>query len=353
MDDLFPQSYKYSWSSATSGISLKDYLAKFRPSMVEFNGTNPWIWVSKDEDPESGLSNQHLAMEHGSGILKDITERIESIKNDPSIPTRSNKKTGARSKKEVREELQASAAEKFKAIAQKHHYTCGKWLIFASPEKVDMIWSSIATSLIEGPLVDTPAFRAKVATTPPGAAPDYRHLICLYLPDVYDKDTVTKVMKILLRNHALILSGVKSDLYTMLGIDSKHPSGISSTIWKNKDILSEKEMQELKNEFFAGLSRKKNTTNDQATTKADAGASATPATSAAVAASSKLKPKKKRKDAFASDDEDGDDEEKQRKVELAKKKKAASGGAKRAKDDEEDDEDDVQEQPKRKSAKRS
>lgn len=37
--------------------------------------------------------------------MEEITEKVEAIKNDASIPMRSNKKTGAKSKKEVREEV--------------------------------------------------------------------------------------------------------------------------------------------------------------------------------------------------------------------------------------------------------
>lgn len=37
-------------------------------------------------------------------------------------------------------------------------------------------------------------------------------------------------MKVLLRHHGMNLSGVKSNLYTALGIDSKHASGLPSTV---------------------------------------------------------------------------------------------------------------------------
>ena len=130
--------------------------------------------------------------------------------------------------------------------------------------------ASAPASLIEGPLSQTNAYLAKVATSPQNALEHYQHILCLYLPDVYDKDNVTavsyavpegrlvldpseisyfQVMRILLRNHGLSLSGVKSNLYTEIGrfycfyprtcsitnscvpgVDSKHPSGIQSTV---------------------------------------------------------------------------------------------------------------------------
>ena len=46
-------------------------------------------------------------------------------------------------------------------------------------------------SLASGPLSSTSAFCAKVATSPENAAPGYQHVICVYIPDVYDKEDVT------------------------------------------------------------------------------------------------------------------------------------------------------------------
>ena len=72
-----------------------------------------------------------------------------------------------------------------------------------------MIWSSIAcsscfpdicsnltvkaASLVSGPLHSTPAYLAKVATTPGQEIANYQHVICVYIPDVYDKASVTEV----------------------------------------------------------------------------------------------------------------------------------------------------------------
>jgi hypothetical protein len=108
----------------------------------------------------------------------------------------------------------------------------------------------LTASVVSGPLAATCAFSVKVATSPADGGSS-QHLICVYMPDVYDKDAVTEVMnmkfdsksylcltdapapqvmKVLLRNHGLNLSGVKSNMYTALGIDSKHPSGLPSTV---------------------------------------------------------------------------------------------------------------------------
>ncbi|KAH9485488.1 UPF0696 protein C11orf68-like protein [Psilocybe cubensis] len=291
----FPQEeYKYSWNPSSSML-LQDFLTKFKPSMVQNDGSKPWIWVRGSENPKSSQDYAEAYAE-ASELLKKVTEKVESIKNDESIPTRSNKKTGAKSKKEVREQVQAEATEQLKEIAIKHGYVCGKWLIFAAADKVDQIWSAIAKSLVSGPLHATPAYLAKVSTSPQHETPNAQHLICVYLPDVYDKASVTEVMKLLLRNHGVNLSGVKSDLYTHIGIDSKHPSGVPST--------------DLKNAFFAELNASKSLPKSEAAKATIVNASdcndENTQSKDEVKPKPKPKPKLKRKmdDPFASEEEE-------------------------------------------------
>jgi len=329
-EDIIPKGYSYAWSE-DSDLSINDFLTKYKPSMVQDDGTKPWIWVM-GPSPSSTDKNVDSALEEATALLKEVTEKVENIKNDASIPTRSNKKTGAKSKKEVREEVQGQATDELKAISIRHGFVSGKWLIFAPSDKVDMIWSNLATSLISGPLSSTNAFEAKVATSPKTETPNYQHVICLYMPDVYDKDAVTEVMKILLKNHGMNLSGVKSNLYTGIGLDSKHASGIPSTVWKNTALLKDAEIKELKDEFFANL----NTVKPKPAEKSEDKASSKP---------KKLVPKKKAvdDDPFASDNDVGAEDSEQKKKGKGKMDNKHVG-AKRAKDS--DDEED--ERPKKK-----
>ncbi|KAJ6624305.1 translation initiation factor eIF 4e-like domain-containing protein [Mycena sp. CBHHK59/15] len=341
-EDALPTKYAYAWTAA-SDIPLPDFLTKYKPSMIQNDGTKPWIWVSRGI-PAREDEGQEAALEEASVLLKEVTARVESIKNDASIPTRSNKKTGAKSKKEVREEVQAQAADKFKEVATRHGYVSGKWLVFAPADRVDAIWSSLATSLISGPLAVTCAWRAKVATSPADADVSTQHLICLYMPDVYDKPAVTDVMRILLKNHGLSLSGAKANLYTALGLDSKHPSGVPSTTWKNAALLPEAESKALKDAYFAEL----------ATAKAVPKPAADKPDGATAKAKPRLQKKKVDDDPFASDDE-GEKEAAAAKKALpqpAPKKTAgplpkAKAAEKRPKDSDDEEE---EERPKKKKA---
>ncbi|KAF9485978.1 hypothetical protein BDN70DRAFT_366948 [Pholiota conissans] len=331
-DDILPDAYKYSWN-AQSDLSLQDFLAKYRPSMIQNDGTKPWIW----------------AIEEATNLLKEITEKVENIKNDDSIPIRSNKKTGTKSKKELREQVQADAAEKLKEIAIRNGFVHGKWLIFAPAEKVDAIWSSIASSIVSGPLHSTPAYLTKVSTSSEDENSRGQHLICVYFPDVFDKAKVTEVMKVLLRNHGATLSGVKADLYTHIGIDSKHPSGIPSTIWKNAAIISEKEAKELKDAYFAELAANKQAETSAAETIAEAKSDTTSADKTSKEPLKKAAPKPKLKKKVNSDPfGDSDDDDEPAKAELLKKANTKpQADKKRAQEDADSDEDD-EERPKKK-----
>ncbi|RDX49251.1 hypothetical protein OH76DRAFT_541862 [Lentinus brumalis] len=290
-EDSIPESYTYKWTPK-SATTLQEFLGK-------------WLWVAKAEQEVSqSEKGAEAAIEEANKYLADVTECVQKIQTDDSIPVRANKKKGLKSKKELREEVQHEATGKLKEISVKHGYVSGKWLIFASPDKVDMIWNSIANSLVSGPLSATSAFLAKVATSPQNDTSNYSHLICVYMPDVYDQDKVTEVMKVLLRNHGQSLMGVKTNLYTSIGLDSKHPSGISSTVWKNTALMKDSEIKQLKDEYYAELSSSKTAAVEEATAKT---------VTAGVTANPKAKPKLKKKagadDPFASDDEAGKEDE--------------------------------------------
>lgn len=355
-EDGLPSSYKYAWSKDAE-LSLPDFLTKFKPSMVQNDGTKPWIWVRGSDSSVEDVGVED-AIKEASEYLNEVTEKIENVKNDESIPLRSSKKTGAKSKKEVREQIQAEASKKLEEIAVSHGYLSGKWLIFASSDKVDMIWSNIATSIVSGPLSSTSVYLAKVATSPESETSNAQHLICVYMPNVYDKESVTEVMKLLLRNHGVNLSGVKSNLYTSIGIDSKHASGIQSTIWKNSNLIPESESKALKDAFFANLS----TPQAVAPVKSDVQAAEVPTTS-------KVKPKLKLRKKVDDNPFESDNEE----PETVPAKKSVTNKAKKSETDNKepppapepkkggvkvkakrasssDDEDDEEERPKKKRA---
>ncbi|KAF8622655.1 hypothetical protein AX15_006766 [Amanita polypyramis BW_CC] len=192
-DDIPPQSsYPYYWSEGSES-SIDEFVTKYRPSMVQNDGTKPWLWVEGSESKFYSDVGREPATLEAIDLLKGCTAKIENIKTNKSIPLRSNKKSGAISKRELREWLQKEATEELKRIAIKHNYFTGKWLIFAPADKVDTIWATLAGSLVSGPLASSSARLAKVSINPDTETSHYRHVIYLYIPNVYDKNDVTAV----------------------------------------------------------------------------------------------------------------------------------------------------------------
>ncbi|VDC00333.1 unnamed protein product [Peniophora sp. CBMAI 1063] len=316
-EDEKPQgSYPYMWSP-TSETSITEFTSKHKPSMIQDDGTKPWIWVQSGRAPARTDENVAEAVEEATVLVEEVQEKVQKIQDDPDIPIRSNKKKGTKSKKELRELEQAQASERLKELSTKHGYVSGKILVFCPNERVDATWKSVAESLVDGPLAKTASYLAKVATCPVVDTHNSQHVLCIYVPDVYDQTAVTEVLRVLFRQHGIAPNGVKSNLYTSIGLDSKHPSGIQSTVWKNTALLPDTEIKALKEAYFNELSEAKNvssTTAEEATTAADDATKDTKPASKAKA--TKSGPKLKRKpagDPFASDSDSDEPKKKARK----------------------------------------
>ncbi|KAF8740477.1 hypothetical protein RHS02_04581, partial [Rhizoctonia solani] len=261
--------YEYSWKPS-AGMSIDEFLQKYKPTMVLDDGTKPWIWVRRlEHEPLDSVNRSDIdgtrsdtsIIERGQKLLEDYTGRIENIQKDESIPVRANKKKGLRSKKEIREETATEATEKFKHLCQESGLTSGKLLavfvclffvciltllfrlFFVQAEHIDGAFSRMARDLITGALSKTPAFCLKVATTPGDVLPNHRYLICLYLPDLYDRAAAAEVLRTVCQSTGIRPNSAKTDLYTMIGLDSKHPSGIKSTIWNPTDLIPDIELK--------------------------------------------------------------------------------------------------------------
>jgi hypothetical protein len=137
-------------------------------------------------------------------------------------------------------------------------------MLFPGPDNVDRVWGQVARSIAHGPLRDAGVYTAKVAPTSTGGEEQRSYLICIYFNDVYDEALVRKVsrvkkrlhltltgeiMTILLTEHGLESNSVKSNLYTLLGIDSNHPSKLRSTIWRPNEVIPVDEIKSLKEQY--------------------------------------------------------------------------------------------------------
>ncbi|KAK4688821.1 hypothetical protein P7C73_g1295, partial [Tremellales sp. Uapishka_1] len=242
--------FAYYWTPESS-VSIEEFIKKGRPSIVT-NDMADWIWVrgtpGDKKDPEEDV-NQGAVLEEAERSLIDLERRLDMIEKDGNIPIRAKK--GVKGKKAMRDEAYDETTKKLKELSIRSKWTAGKWLLFPKHEDVDAVFATIGISVAKGPLREAGVMLTKVAPSPlsfdgqPGP-----HLICLYIENVYDLAVVKKVLEVLLTQHGLEPSAVKSDLYTVAGIDSNHPTKLRSSIWRpNEVITSQDTIKELKAQF--------------------------------------------------------------------------------------------------------
>ncbi|KZT51984.1 hypothetical protein CALCODRAFT_502833 [Calocera cornea HHB12733] len=244
-DSETSEMYRYRWTPSHE-LSLERFLSKYKPSRTKDDGRHPWIWI------ERPVAESHLwdegAADMARGILAEATEKVLEIKRDRAVPWHADGETGVRSKQELQEEVRAQAVIDIERICRESGATCGKWIFFVPRHRIDRVWLRLARSVVEGDLATTVAWEAKVSTVRTDDT-DKQHLICLYLPNIYEKKAATEVLEVLVGQVGLTPMHAKPDMYTHIGLYTKHPSGIRPTIWKAKDLLSEEALQELQNEY--------------------------------------------------------------------------------------------------------
>ncbi|BEJ16884.1 hypothetical protein CspHIS471_0602850 [Cutaneotrichosporon sp. HIS471] len=244
---------KYHWAPS-GGMSIDDFLKKYKPSVLDKTDA-PWIWVetrAARDDPEAENNARVKAIGKGQVVLDEVTKRVAAIEKDDKIPVRGKK--GVLSKKQMRDEAQKKAADALREISLESGCTDGKWMSFPRTESVDAVWAKVARSVAYGPLRDAGVTMAKVATLDLMARDMGTHAVLISVDNIYDKDMVTKVLVSLLEDHGIDPSASKSDLYTLLGIDSKHASGMRSSIWRSNELI--KDVKALKAKYKPGSEKK-------------------------------------------------------------------------------------------------
>ncbi|KZP00491.1 hypothetical protein CALVIDRAFT_277603 [Calocera viscosa TUFC12733] len=245
VDSETSDEYIYSWTPEHE-LSIDEFLAKYKPSKTKDDGEKPWIWVER----VPAVNQQWYRSIVGAGILilKAATNKVVEIQRDRNIPWHSNGDVNVRGKRDLQTEVRTQALADLEQLCREKGTTCGKWLFFVHRQSIDRVWATIAKSLVEGELAETVACEAKVSTVRQDDTGPH-HLICLYLPNIYDKEAATEVLEVLIRKLGVTPVNAKPDIYTHIGLYTKHPSGIRPTIWQAKDLLSEDALKELHEEY--------------------------------------------------------------------------------------------------------
>ncbi|PWN51896.1 hypothetical protein IE53DRAFT_367676 [Violaceomyces palustris] len=244
-------------------IDLDVWLDMNKPSLTPSSpGGDGWIWVTTERKPGRNhvlgeLDDWNTAVE----LVDLAVKERETINNDPTIPLRASRAKGA-SKKQRRMEIEGKLRSDLAELGNKRAgWRSGKWMLFVSPSYVDYVFAKLAKSVFEGSLSQLRKARCytiKAATKDAAERGDDSHgssfmrndgsgtyLICVYFENVWNKEHATEVLRCLIESDGERPTACKPDLYTLLGINSKHESGLRSTIYQPKELFTLDEVEEM------------------------------------------------------------------------------------------------------------
>ncbi|GJN90261.1 hypothetical protein Rhopal_003262-T1 [Rhodotorula paludigena] len=262
------------YSRARSSSEVDDFLSKYPPSkeneMVSLGG---WYWCHMKEEGGTAKPAEDLDDDepNRTKFEKAVAPLVDKLTADcahikETAPSRANKAKRIRSQKDLREDAYAEFNNGVKQLAQEHGILSGKWLFYPTPEYVDMSWSKIVHALAEddGALAKTGVVKtAKVSSKPGDGGKSF--VICVYCRDSWDKDGVGKAFKTLVKDLNLISTAYKCDANTIAGIDSKHPSGIKSSLYGRTTFMTAEEISAAQEATSKAKAPKKDRTLEEET----------------------------------------------------------------------------------------
>lgn len=266
------------WEEGKAGCTSAKFLEENPPSNTRRRpGGDGWIWVRSSRanggDPDKKPTNESL--NQAKKILDELVRRLEDIEKNDDIP-RVKSRTSGPSKKMLKDSSVEKCENALRNIGLRN-WPSGKWMFFEGAEYVNIVFGKLAQSIIDGPLSKLKNARChsiKVATADslrfdngrPGQGS--RQLICLYFDNIWSKEDATEVLECIVKEHGQIPNSAKADLYTMINLDSNHPSKIRSTLYRPAEIFTWEQMREWQSEFFEAL--KKNRTGNKDFSKSPA-----------------------------------------------------------------------------------
>ncbi|KAI1082636.1 DUF1917-domain-containing protein [Whalleya microplaca] len=227
--------------------SVDAFLARVPPATTDATPADPWIWIGnpyigrkakgaadnqrvrggEDEAPEAEGADLDTVVEGGMGRLHLASSYIDACVNsgqNPNFVRRECRKAGA------------DAAKDILVLAQTHHVSCGKWMLFCNVLDVNEVWEVIAKATANNEL----GIAAKVA---PRSHVENRteRLICVYTADFGDIKDVKRVAQRLKQLGLVKARGkplyYKPDVYTYLGLSSGNPWEIRASIYDTTSML--------------------------------------------------------------------------------------------------------------------
>ena len=216
----------------------------------------PWLWVGNPKPLRS--QSKHEAKTDVSTFTQRGRQLLEALcaqraKLERSLPNAAPA-TITRKMGPYRDQLE----DDMLSLAVKTSTTCGKWMLFPSPEEYPRCWRLVAEATAAGKLGVT----SKAATPDPF---EPLNLICVYTYDFTDMNDVERVLNGLVELDICRMGGkpiyYKCDAYTYLDIMSDNPYKLRASLYSSKDIL-EKEAIAKKDGRIARLIKKNQAVDD-------------------------------------------------------------------------------------------
>lgn len=282
----------------SEGDGLDDWLTSHPPSRLgvpaAFNNGAPAvpIWVlavnSIDQIAELGANvNADETFLKAQQLKEDSVAKLEEIKQDDNIPVRPSIKSGAKSKKQCRTEVQETFYEQVMVTASQHPlWNQGKWTMLVRPQQIDRVFAQLAHSLATGDLHKHGNILALRARTLPlhessfeynhssspkrkkgssssrrsssGSPTSPRHAdkaplgIDIFFQPVWSSSTARDVLKLIAEVSGRMASFCKSSLYSCLGIRYEHELGAHASLYNAKTLASPAEIKAWKMEHDSG-----------------------------------------------------------------------------------------------------
>ena len=229
------------------------FLKRARVADHATSSLGPWLWIS---NPKLSWSQQkHKAKADIGGFQHGGEELLEAFEAQYAQIVKSKPKAAPGTITRLMRPYKEQLEDDLLALAVKTATTCGKWMLFPSPDDYPRYWRLVVEATAEGKLGPT----SKAATLDLASATG---LICVYTYDFTDTEDVRRVLEELVDLGVCQADGrpiyYKCDAYTYLDIKSDNEYKIRASLYSSKEILK-KEAKATQEGPIARLKKRNNT----------------------------------------------------------------------------------------------
>ncbi|EQL38538.1 hypothetical protein BDFG_00121 [Blastomyces dermatitidis ATCC 26199] len=219
--------------------TIPQFLARLPPRTTTASSVGPWIYIKNPAicNPVP-YSNEDISnfKDRGAELLQAFNDKREALRAEFHDRPQYLLEQRISMQRRILDAEILEAARANKIIS-------GKWMLFPSVRRVDMVWGIVAESTARGQL----GIGAKVATECGGSRSgdaNRPRLICVYTADFDDKADIMRVL-MSMKQLGLFRSGqgwapiyYKCDAYTYLGIMNSNPFGLKQSMHSSTEILA-------------------------------------------------------------------------------------------------------------------